>query len=498
MLKTPSPSSRRKVAGCSPSSPPWGVPADLLQHQLDPCTRLLTSSSSCSAKDFARETISLLQLLLQANNTFFRRMAISYLLNQSKLDLNMLFQGMMPTTASWLPTKKKEKKEKEKLDLSFAAVQCSLHERFPRALDDDPRRVSLLPWQCCLWIAPWQQQWTLLQEMMLLMMMRSREKTRNLFCPPLPPPPRSCSDFLCLQTRDTQLWRKPPAPRRLLASSSAQQDPVGYNCLLLQHSSPSLCANHSSARPHYHRYFPMVLHNLRKKKKKHFIPFATSRRRKTLRRSCPSLVNVFFLWLSFCCQNSLEFWHAPFPPLRYRAFSRESVEICRYRERRLSPRRLFSIVAVAKLEEAAANWKAFFLEATPQQRGGPLLLLLNTFAMEHGKRRRNGNKNTKSLLLRYLRDAAAQTTLPSRAWKRMEEQRPRRRTPPPRLYQKSPFRTIHFTRHWRNYLHSTEKGNGCNREELLRLLLLSIAKNRSSSSHAGSSEKETAETVEKK
>jgi hypothetical protein len=77
-------------------------------------------------------------------------MAISYLLNQSKLDLNMLFQGMMPTTASWLPTKKKEKKEKEKLDLSFAAVQCSLHERFPRALDDDPRRVSLLPWQCCL------------------------------------------------------------------------------------------------------------------------------------------------------------------------------------------------------------------------------------------------------------------------------------------------------------------------------------------------------------
>ncbi len=152
------------------------------------------------------------------------------------------------------------------------------------------------------------------------MMMRSREKTRNLFCPPLPPPPRSCSDFLCLQTRDTQLWRKPPAPRRLLASSSAQQDPVGYNCLLLQHSSPSLCANHSSARPHYHRYFPMVLHSLRKKKKKHFIPFATSRRRKTLRRSCPSLVNAFFLWLSFCCQNSLEFWHATFPPLRHRAF----------------------------------------------------------------------------------------------------------------------------------------------------------------------------------
>lgn len=61
---------------------------------------------------------------------------------------------------------------------------------------------------------------------------------------------------------------------------------------------------------------------------------------------------------------------------------------------------------VAKLEEAAANWKAFFLEATPQQRGGPLLLLLNTFAMEQGKRRRNGNKNTKPLLLRYLRDAA--------------------------------------------------------------------------------------------
>jgi hypothetical protein len=93
---------------------------------------------------------------LQANNTFFRRIAISYLLNQSKLDLNMLFQGMMTTTASWLPTKKKEKKEKEKLDLSFAAVQCLLHERFPRALDDDPRRhvrrfrVSLLPWQCCL------------------------------------------------------------------------------------------------------------------------------------------------------------------------------------------------------------------------------------------------------------------------------------------------------------------------------------------------------------
>ncbi len=147
------------------------------------------------------------------------------------------------------------------------------------------------------------------------MMMRSREKTRNLFCPPLPPP-RSCSSFLCLQTRDTQLWRKPPALRRLLASSSAQQDPVGYNCLLLQHSSPSLCANHSSAPPHYHRYFPMVLHNLREK-------------RKTLRRSCPSLVNAFFLWLSFCCQNSLEFWYAPFPPLRHRSFSRESVEICR-------------------------------------------------------------------------------------------------------------------------------------------------------------------------
>ncbi|CAM6018377.1 unnamed protein product [Sphagnum balticum] len=166
----------------------------------------------------------------------------------------------------------------------------------------------------------------------------------------------------------------------------------------------------------------MVLHNLRKKKKKHFIPFATSRRTKTLRRSCPSLVNAFFLWLSFCCQNSLEFLHAPFPPLHHRAFSRESVEICRYRERRLSPRRLFSIVAVAKLEEAAANRKAFFLEATPQQRGGPLLLLLNTFAMEQGKRRRNGNKNTKSLLLRYLRDAAATDNTSESS---MEEQRTR-------------------------------------------------------------------------
>lgn len=85
-----------------------------------------------------------------------------------------------------------------------------------------------------------------------------------------------------------------------------------------------------------------------------------------------------------------------------------------------------------------------------------------------------------------------QTTLPSRTWKRIEEQKTSTKNATSKPIPEEPISNDPF----HEALEKLPTFDG--ERKLLRLLLLSIAKNKSSSSHAGSPEKETAATAEKK